>query len=273
MNSVNSLFNQDFFLSWHKSGGEMRDLVTIAEILKKMHENNISSRVFDSGLAAALIKNNSVQTRLSYASAANMLGLDFIDLQYEYFKEIIGANLEDNTNLISYFTDFIGISDDVNTLDGHKYMQEIANTLDKSHKMGILPHRPGIINLQCNQDYPIQSIADAMFLETKYSKPSDLRTKKIVISWTYSPYYDHFPSIPQSTITMMSRLGMHVELCHPENYDLSPESIKVAQRMAKYSGGEFKISNSMDEALKNADIVYPKSWVPNHILEKHIKLV
>ncbi len=273
LSQINSLFEQDFFLSWNKSGSDMRTLVTIAEILKRMHDNNLSTRVFDSGIAAALIKNNSLQTRTAYAFAANLLGLEFVDLPYTDFSKIHGTSIESNTNLISTFTDFIGISDDVNTNDGHKYMQEIASTLDQSHKAGILPRRPGIINLQCDRDYPIQSIADVMFLETQYSKPSDLRTKKVVITWTYSPEYDHFPSIPQSAITMMSRLGMHVELCHPEGYDLSPESIKVAQRMAKYSGGSFKMCSSMDESLKDADIVYPKSWVPYHIMNEHIKLV
>ncbi len=273
MSTLNSLHGQDFLLSWNKSGSDMRTLVTIAEVLKRIYAENISLRVFDTGVAAALLKNSSLQTRLSYSFAASMLGLDFVDLQYQEFKNSILASVEDKANLISFFTDFIGISDDINISDGHKYLMEIAQILDKSHEAGILPHRPGIINLQCYQDFPTQSISDIMFLEHKYGGASELRKKKVVVSWAYSPNYDNNISSPQSAITMMTRLGMHVELCHPEGYDLSPEAIKIAQRMAKFSGGTFDISNSMDDSLKDADIVYVKSWVPHNVMEEHIKLL
>lgn len=273
ISQVSSLYGQDFFLSWEKSGSDIRSIFSIADILKSMRRNNISPRVFDSGIAAALIKNHSVQTRFTYASAANLLGLELVDLHNENFKNLHGINLEENANMISFLSDFIGIGDDVNTSEGYQYMQNIANVLDESYKTGILQQRPGIINLQCYKDYPTQSMADALFLRKLYDSPSELRKKKLVVTWAYSPNYDNLLAVPQSTITMMTRFGMHVELCHPEGYDLSPEAIKVAKRMAKYSGGTFNISHSMDDALKDADIVYPKSWIPYKVMEKHIELV
>ncbi|MGL5479051.1 MAG: knotted carbamoyltransferase YgeW, partial [Clostridium sp.] len=47
---------------------------------------------------------------------------------------------------------------------------------------------------------------------------------------------------------------------------------EVAKRNAKASGGSFTKTNSMEEAFKDADIVYPKSWAPFVAMEKRTKL-
>jgi ornithine carbamoyltransferase len=52
-----------------------------------------------------------------------------------------------------------------------------------------------------------------------------------------------------------------------------PEVEKIAAENAKKSGGSFKKVNSMEEAFRDADIVYPKSWAPFSIMEERTKLV
>jgi ornithine carbamoyltransferase len=47
----------------------------------------------------------------------------------------------------------------------------------------------------------------------------------------------------------------------------------VAKRHAKASGGSFKVSNSMESAFQNADIVYPKSWAPFKVMERRTALL
>jgi ornithine carbamoyltransferase len=66
---------------------------------------------------------------------------------------------------------------------------------------------------------------------------------------------------------------MNVELAYPEGYELIPEIVEVARDNAKKSGGTFNITNSMDEAMKNADIVYPKSWAPFKVMEQRTELL
>ena len=47
---------------------------------------------------------------------------------------------------------------------------------------------------------------------------------------------------------------------------------EVAKENAKKSGGSFTKTNSMEEAFKDADIVYPKSWAPFVAMEKRTEL-
>ena len=64
----------------------------------------------------------------------------------------------------------------------------------------------------------------------------------------------------------MARLGMQVDLALPEGYGLIPEVMDLAKNQAAESGGSFRALNSMDEAFRDADIIYPKSWAPYHVM-------
>jgi knotted carbamoyltransferase YgeW len=70
----------------------------------------------------------------------------------------------------------------------------------------------------------------------------------------------------------MTRMGMDVVLAHPEGYEIMKDVEDVAAKNAKESGGSFKKTNSMAEAFKDADIVYPKSWAPFSAMEKRTNL-
>ncbi|RLD49561.1 MAG: knotted carbamoyltransferase YgeW, partial [Bacteroidetes bacterium] len=75
-----NLYDKDFLLTWEKSENDLKQILLIAETLKEMRDNNISPKVFDSGLAVSLFRDNSTRTRFSYSSAASLLGLSVQDL-------------------------------------------------------------------------------------------------------------------------------------------------------------------------------------------------
>lgn len=274
LSSIKSgLHKQDFLLTWEKSESDLKLLLDVALILKTMRSGNISPRVFDSGLAISNFRDNSTRTRFSFASAANLLGLAVQDLDEEKSQIAHGETVRETANMISFMSDFIGIRDDIFLGEGNRYMREVGAALDEGFSEGVLPVRPGIINLQCDMDHPTQSLADLMHLRDIYGSLNDLRGKKIVMSWAYSPSYGKPLSVPQGIIALMSRFGMNIELAYPEGYGLIPEIIEIARNNARQSGGSFTISNSMKEAVQGADIVYPKSWAPFHIMKQRTELL
>jgi knotted carbamoyltransferase YgeW len=268
-----NLYKKDFLLTWEKSDDDLKMILEVADILKQMREENISPRVFDSGLAVSIFRDKSTRTRFSYASAANLLGLEVQDMDEEKSQVSHGETVRETANMISFLSDFIGIRDDMFIGEGNKYMREVAEALDEGYKEGVLPNRPGIVNLQCDMDHPTQSMADLLHLKQEFGSIKNLKGKKLVMSWAYSPSYGKPLSVPQGIIALMSRFGMDIELAYPEGYDLIPEIVKIAKKNAKKSGGSFKISHSMKEAVKDADIVYPKSWAPFHIMQERTDLL
>ncbi len=267
------LYKKDFLLTWEKSQDDLKGVLEVAEILKEMRDNNISPRVFDSGLAISNFRDNSTRTRFSFASASNLLGLAVQDLDEQKSQIAHGETVRETANMISFLSDFIGIRDDMFLGEGNKYMREVGEALDEGFAKGVLPSRPGIVNLQCDMDHPTQSMADLMHLQNQFGSLENLKGKKIVMSWAYSPSYGKPLSVPQGIIALMSRYGMNIELAYPEGYGLIPEIVEIAKNNAKQSGGTFNISHSMEDAMKDADIVYPKSWAPFHIMQQRTKLL
>jgi len=268
-----NLYHKDFLLTWEKTDAELQAILNIALILKKMRESNISPRVYNSGLAVSIFRDNSTRTRFSYASAANLLGLAVQDMDETKSQIAHGETVRETANMISFLSDFIGIRDDMYLGEGNKYMREVGSALDDGFQQGVLSSRPGIINLQCDQDHPTQSMADLLHLEQHFGSLDHLRGKKLVMSWAYSPSYGKPLSVPQGIIALMTRFGMNVELAYPKGYELIPEIVDLAAENAKKSGGSFGINHNMKDAMQGADMVYPKSWAPFHIMQQRTELL
>lgn len=266
------MYNNDFFLTWDKTDDELQSVFTVADTLRKMREKNISSKIFDSGLAISQFRDNSTRTRFSFASASNLLGLTVQDLDEGKSQIAHGETVRETSNMISFMGDVIGIRDDMFIGKGHTYMKEVADSVKLGYEEGILEQRPTLVNLQCDIDHPTQCMADALHLINHFGGVENLKGKKIAMTWAYSPSYGKPLSVPQGIIGIMTRLGMEVCLAHPEGYELMPEVEEVAIKNAAASGGKFTKTNSMEEAFENADIVYPKSWAPFVAMEKRTEL-
>jgi knotted carbamoyltransferase YgeW len=267
------LYHKDFLLTWEKSVDELRKIIAVADALQWLRRENISTRCFDSGLAVSIFRDQSTRTRFSYFSAANLLGLGVQDLDEGRSQIAHGETVRETANMIAFFTEFIGIRDDIFLGAGHTYMQQVAAAVEDGFKAGVLEQRPYLVNLQSDIDHPTQSMADLMHLKNHFGLLEKLRGKKLAMTWAYSPSFGKPLSVPQGVIGLMPRLGMDVVLAYPEGYHLIPDTVKLAGKLAAEGGGSFKVVHSMEEAFDKADAVYPKSWAPFAVMEKRTELL
>jgi knotted carbamoyltransferase YgeW len=266
-------YGHDFLLTWDKSPDEVEATLLLAELLRERHRLGKPNLVFDSGLAVSIFRDNSTRTRFSFASAANALGLAVSDMDEEKSQVSHGETVRETANMISFMTRAIGIRDDMYLGEGHTYMKEVSEAVQTGFEEGVLHNRPGLVNLQCDIDHPTQSMSDLAMLKNHFGSLDALKGKKITMSWAYSPSYGKPLSVPQGIIGLLTRYGMDVTLAHPEGYNLITDVVDLAGKQAQASGGSFNIVNDMDEAFKGADIVYPKSWAPYHVMEERTALL
>lgn len=267
------MYLNDFFHTWKESDDEIKAVFDVAEILRAMRENNISTKVFDSGLGISVFRDNSTRTRFSFTSACNLLGLAIQDLDEGKSQIAHGETVRETANMISFMADVIGIRDDMYIGKGHTYMKTVANAVQEGYDEGILEQRPTIVNLQCDIDHPTQSMADMLHVINHFGGVENLKGKKIAMTWAYSPSYGKPLSVPQGIIGLFTRFGMDVVLAHPEGYNVMPEIEEIAKENAKKGGGSYKRVETMEEAFKDADIVYPKSWAPFAVMEERTEIV
>ena len=267
------LNGKDFFLTWDKTREELEAVLEIAAILKEFRGNNISPRLWDSGLAVSQFRDNSTRTRFSFASACNLLGLTVSDLDEGKSQIAHGETVRETANMISFMAEVIGIRDDMYIGKGHTYMLEVAEAVEKGFHDGVLEQRPTVVNLQCDIDHPTQTMADFLHLVTEFGGVEKLTGKKVAMSWAYSPSYGKPLSVPQGVIGLFTRFGINVSLAYPEGYSLMPDVVAQAKKFAASSGGSFHVCSSMEEAFDGADVVYPKSWAPFAVMEERTKIV
>lgn len=274
LNALNfkEMYENDFFLTWEKTDDEIEAVFTVADALRYMRENNISTKIFESGLGISLFRDNSTRTRFSFASACNLLGLEVQDLDEGKSQISHGETVRETANMISFMADVIGIRDDMYIGKGNAYMHEVVNAVTEGHKDGVLEQKPTLVNLQCDIDHPTQCMADMLHIIHHFGGVENLKGKKVAMTWAYSPSYGKPLSVPQGVIGLFTRFGMDVVLAHPEGYEVMPEVEEVAKKNAEATGGTFTKTNSMEEAFKDADIVYPKSWAPFAAMEKRTNL-
>jgi len=267
------LFRKDFLLTWEHSRSELEAILALGDLFKALHQKGISYRLFDSGLAISIFRDNSTRTRFSFASAANALGLGLSDLDEQKSQMAHGETVRETANMISFMAEMIGIRDDIFLGEGNKYMREVGAALAEGAREGVLHRRPSIVNLQCDIDHPTQALADLAWLKERFGGLDRLRGKKLAMTWAYSPSYGKPLSVPQGVIGLMTRFGMEVTLAHPEGYGLIPEVVELAGKQAAETGGSFRVVGSMEEAFRGADLVYPKSWAPYRVMQRRTELL
>lgn len=267
------LLNRDFLLTWEKSDEEIRAVLLLAECLKELHRSGISLRVFDSGLAISIFRDHSTRTRFSFASAVNALGLTLAELDEVKSQIAHGETVRETAHMISFLTEVIGIRDDMYLGEGNRSMREVAAAVQDGFENRVLPIRPSVVNLQCDIDHPTQTLSDLLHIQNRLGGLEKAKGVKVAVSWAYSPSYGKPLSVPQGLIGLLTRFGMNVTLAHPPGYELMPDVIDTAKRNAARSGGSFSVAGSMEEAFRDAAIVYPKSWAPWSIMERRTALL
>lgn len=274
LNKLNfkDMYNSDFLHTWDKKEDELKALFIIADCIRYMRSKNISTKVFDSGLGISIFRDNSTRTRFSFISACNLLGLNIADLDEKKSQIAHGETVKETATMISFMADVIGIRDDMYIGKGYTYQKNISKYVTEAHNEGVLQQKPMVISLQDDIDHPTQSCADILHLIHTFGSIENLKGKKIAMTWAYSPSYGKPLSVPQAIIGLMTRFGMNVSLAYPKGYEIMPEVVDIAKENAMKSDGCLTITNNMDEAFTDADIVYPKSWAPFIAMEKRTKL-
>jgi knotted carbamoyltransferase YgeW len=266
------LHDKDFLLTWQCPDQAVRAVLLAAEILEGLARAGLSARLFDSGLGISIFRDRSTRTRYAFRAGCNLLGLATEELDESTSQAGHGETVRETAAMVSFLTEVVGIRDDMFLGEGHKYMMQVSASLCESAQQGALLQRPAVLNLQCDLDHPTQSLADLMHLASVYGGLDALKGRKLAMTWAHSPTYGKPLSVPQAVVSLMARFGMHVVLAHPGGYDLVDEPLGAARRFAAASGGSFTTVHSMEDAFRDADIVYPKSWAPARMMRERTRL-
>ena len=232
---------------------EVETVLDVAFDLKRKRALNELTPYLRDKVLAMLFFFSSTRTRGSFEAGMAHLGghAAFIDSKTTQISH--GDTPKEIGEIFGRYFDGIAIRH-VDWGVGNGYLNAVAKA-----------SRVPVLNMQCDIYHPFQCLADLMTIVEK--KGRDLRRKKMVVSWAYAASYQKPMSVPQSLVLQMPRFGMDVVLAHPPEFRLMPEIMDQAREQARKYGVGFDVVEDMDEAFKDADIVYPKSWGPLVVTE------
>ena len=131
-------------VTWEKTRDELDAVFAVADALRYLRENNISVKIFDSGLGVSIFRDNSTRTCFSFSAACNMLGLEVQDLDEEKSQIAHGETVRETANVVSFMADIIGIRDDMYIGKGNAYMREVSEAVQQGNKEGILEQKTSL---------------------------------------------------------------------------------------------------------------------------------
>ncbi len=265
---LGELEGRSLFLTRDWSTSELMTLLDVADCFHELDRSQIATPLFENELFLSLFFDASTRTRSAWAGAAARLGARPLVLDGKSTQVSHGETAEETGAMLGMNAHALGVRHDLILGAGNRFMRDahrgIADYLRAIGDSRVVP----LVNLQCDVDHPTQTLADLAWLREKFG--GDLKGKTITMSWAYSPSYAKPLSVAQGIITLMTRMGMHVRLAHPEGYELMPETLSDAERFTRESGGSFEVGHDMDAAFDGADIVYPKSWGPHDLMLERV---
>jgi ornithine carbamoyltransferase len=128
--------------------------------------------------------------------------------------------------------------------------RNILLTLAENAKMPIL-------SAIDDKEHPTLPPSDIMTMIEKFGP--DYKKRKVALIWVCNRR-PLSVGIPHSMAITGMTLGMNLTYAYPEGYDIDKEYFDDAMKCPKKSGGRLEIVHSIEEAVKDASVIYAKGW-------------
>ena len=113
-----------------------------------------------------------------------------------------------------------------------------------------------VFNMESAFWHPMQALADML---TIYEIKGGFKRRKVVLSWANHPKaLPH--AVPNSFALASAQCGCDLWIVAPEGYALDQRVVEKCQAFATSMGGTVVVTSNREEAYRDADIIYAKSW-------------
>jgi len=242
-----NLRNRDFLALMDFTSEELQTILATAHDLKRKQVRGESHKLLEAKSVAMVFMAPSTRTRISFETAMTQLGGHAQYLVPETMQLVNKETWIDTAKVLDRYVD--GIVMRMYNLERYGMARDMLKTVAEN---ATIP----LINAADDMDHPCQVMADMMTLQEKHN---DLGSIRVVMSWAYSDRLKT-AGVPQSMTVAAGLLGMKLTLAHPKGYDIDPKYLKFAKEASERTGGSIEVVHDLNEAVKNADVVYAKSW-------------
>ena len=264
------LRGRDWITTQEWSREELETVLALAQDLKVRFASGEPHRLLEDKTNYLIFYNPSLRTRNSFETGMTQLGghANYLSPSSMYSPgapdsskpgELVKETVEevsDTARVLSRYGHAISIRV---FQDASGWVHGRGNAIMREYaKWADIP----IINMEDDIYHPCQAMADLLTLKEHLR---NLEGKKIAITWAYSDK-DRTIGVMHSAALVCARFGMNVTVAHPKGYEFDDHVSAWCRQNAEEFGGSYQVTNDMDEAFRDADVVMPKSWTSNDFL-------
>lgn len=231
---------------------EIRYLLDLAKDFKDKKHNHIPHDYLKGKNIALIFEKTSTRTRCSFEVAAYDLGMHTTYLDSSGSQLGKKESIADTARVLGRMYDGI---------EFRGFKQASVNDLAKYSGVPVW-------NGLTDTFHPTQVLADFMTMEEHFGHLKGL--KLVFIGDTRN-------NIANSLTVMSAKMGVNFVACGPKDLWTDETIVKKAQPIAEKNGCTITLTEDVDEAFKDADVIYTDVWVsmgePDEIWEKRISLL
>jgi len=249
---------QHFLTTEHFSREQLQQMLDLAAQLRQTPvRNDLAGRSI-----ALLFLNPSLRTRASFEIGAFQLGAHAVVLEpgkgawgIEFAPGVVmdgdaEEHITEVAGVLSRYCDAIALREFPQFLDWSEDRQDrVIKSLAANASVPV-------INMETIV-HPCQELAIMRTIQDHLGTPDQ---RKFVLTWTWHPRGLN-TAVANSALLMASKFGMDITLLIPEQAFLLDEHyMTTARRQAESSGGSLDVTTDINQAYRDADWVYAKSW-------------
>ena len=211
------------------------DVKYILDLAIKIKEGKMEEKPLEGKTLAMIFQKSSTRTRVSFDVGMYQLGGRAIFLSSNDLQMGRGEPISDTAKVLSRFVDGIMIR-----AIEHDDVIELAKYSD-------VPVISGLTNLE----HPCQALADMLTIKEHLG---DWEGKKIC-------FVGDGNNVCNSLLLIAPLLGMDMSVACPKGYEPNGDILKTAKKFASENNTEITVSDDINVALDNVDVVYTDVWV------------
>ncbi len=214
------------------SAEELRSFLELALLVKiepELYRDALRNRS-----VALLFEKPSLRTRMTFELAALQLG------GYSVFQDHCDGRIGEREptpdiarNLDRWFDAIVART------YSHKTLEVLA-------KWSRVP----VINALSESWHPCQALADFLTIREHFGTLDDLKIA----------YIGDGNNVAHSLLMCAAQLGVAISICGPSGYGPRLEDMEIAKEAAESSGAKIEILTDLDEAVRDATVVYTDVW-------------
>ncbi|NLI89675.1 MAG: ornithine carbamoyltransferase [Epulopiscium sp.] len=217
---------------WTKE--EIIEILNLGDQLKYEQKHGIEHKYLEGQTLAMIFNKASTRTRISFEVGMKQLGGSALFLSSSDLQIGRGEPIEDTARVLSRYVDGVMIR----TYD-QKEVEDLAANAN-------IP----IINGLTDDFHPCQVLADLMTIREFKSKLEGLKVA----------YIGDSNNMTNSIMVGCLKVGMDVSVASPKGYMPKDEITGLAQELANESGCKLLITEDIQEAAQDADVLMTDVW-------------